>query len=590
MKKITRILCAVLALLLAGGAAAGCERGPSDATEAPTAAETVPEPAPLLVCSAEEAPFIVVRSEFADETVKAAASLVRRTLIELSGNEEIGIREDWVKDGGPVENDLCEILVGTTNRVESAQAAAGLPRVLDYSISVIGKKICIYAADSDRVTAAVEHFLSLLKVEESGEEGKGKTVTFEAPSSAIIVSPDYPLGNTLLGGKPLSAAKIVIPAGAGTHESTLAERLALYLSRATGILPPVVTDASPASGAEIVIGATNRGAVSGSIPAGSFTVRLVGSTLFVQATDPGALFGAAPQIEEVLETPGRLDADFTETLNAGISLDGKRVMFIGNSMLYYGNCVINGAQDAADLGYFYQLCRANGEKCVVTDCTFGSHGLREFIGKCDAGHHATQIDHLSAYDLATYDYVVMCQVTATDELSAVCRQIMKRFPNPKTKFIYLCCTYTYQQNHTNMMSQLPLLQKLGITVVNVGELCYNIWKGNTPVPGSKLTYNKSSFIVNKKDQNHPNMLTGYIEALMCYCAITGRSAVGQPTAFATDTAINGAFSAKDFISNYYTPNSTNFDKVFASAVDMEGIQRLVDETNAKWGANTGIAQ
>lgn len=587
MKKFFSAISFLLALLFCLGCVGCSGGGTGPATDAGTGTDTPADNTPLLICSPTEEPFRIVRAELADDTVKAAASRLFRTLTELTGNPDVEIREDWVKEGGTVSDDVPEILVGATNRVESGTAAAALPRVLDYSISRIGSKICIYAADSDRVTAAVERFISLLTVTET--EGVVETVTLDPTLLPVLDSPDYPLSAVTLGGQPLASCRIVVSASAGAGVLSLAERVRVLLGRLTGHEPEIVRDTVPASGAEIAIGDTSR-RTDRTVGATEIKFALAGSTFFIHAGMDANYPAAYAPLDELLAVPAKLAADFTETVSAGLSLDGKRVMFIGNSMLYYGNCVINGDQDVADLGYFYQLCRANGEKCVVTDCTFGSHGLREYIGKCDAGHHSTQIDHLAAYDLSVYDYVVMCQVTATDELSAVCRQIMKRFPNPKTKFIYLCCTYTYQQNHTNMMNQLPLLQKLGITVVNVGELCYNIWKGKTPVPGGKLTYNKDSFIVNLKDSNHPNMLTGYIEALMCYCAITGRSAVGQPYDFATNTSLSAKFDAKAFIKSYYNTGTTNFDKVFASPDEMLGIQQLIDQTNAKWNANQGIIQ
>ena len=59
-----------------------------------------------------------------------------------------------------------------------------------------------------------------------------------------------------------------------------------------------------------------------------------------------------------------------------ISLDGKKVMFIGNSFVYYGNCVIKGEQGKEDNGYFYQLARSNGEEATVIDHTYGGRTLR----------------------------------------------------------------------------------------------------------------------------------------------------------------------------------------------------------------------
>ena len=177
----------------------------------------------------------------------------------------------------------------------------------------------------------------------------------------------------------------------------------------------------------------------------------------------------------------------------------------------------------------------------------------------------------------------MCQVTEKTNLTTICKNLMKRFTNSKTQFIYMCPTYTYQQGYTSMKNQLPTLQGMGIKVVNFGQLCYDVWKGTKAVPGATLKYNKNTFIIDGSDANHPNPLTGYIEAAMCYCAVTGQSAVGLPYAFATNTSINSAFSTSAFITKNYTNGTTNFDKVFKSAADMKGLQQLIDTYNKKWG-------
>jgi hypothetical protein len=89
---------------------------------------------------------------------------------------------------------------------------------------------------------------------------------------------------------------------------------------------------------------------------------------------------------------------------------------------------------------------------------------------------------------------------------------------------------------------------------------------------------KNSFVISKsaKDGYHPNQLTGYITALMTYCAITGESAVGQPYDFWNDTSLDGRFSSDLFISTYYTHGSTNYPDIFASGADMRGLQELID--------------
>ena len=75
------------------------------------------------------------------------------------------------------------------------------------------------------------------------------------------------------------------------------------------------------------------------------------------------------------------------------------------------------------------------------------------------------------------------------------------------------------------------------------------------------------------------MLTGYITSLVAYCAITGESAVGQPSGFCNDSTLNPAFDFEAYVTdsyNYADPSDTNFIDVFNSPDDILGIQKIVD--------------
>lgn len=152
--------------------------------------------------------------------------------------------------------------------------------------------------------------------------------------------------------------------------------------------------------------------------------------------------------------------------------------------------------------------------------------------------------------------------------------------NPDVKFVFL----VHEQAHTTNYEWLPKvkeLEKKGITVVDWGKLVYDIINGNVSVPNAIQTYNKNSFIVCKSatDGYHPNILTGYITALMTYCAITGKSAVGQDYAFCSDATIDTNYDFSRFIRFYYSYGNavTNFPAVFDSESDMLGIQKLIDK-------------
>ncbi len=271
------------------------------------------------------------------------------------------------------------------------------------------------------------------------------------------------------------------------------------------------------------------------------------------------------------------------------SLDGKKILFIGNSFIYYGNCVINGGQGKEDKGYFYQVCKANGDDVTVIDCVYGGHRLYDYAGVCKTCREkdsSKQVDHLASLDFSSFDYVILSEAGENNaSIMTDLANVMKRFTNPKTNFVYLCHSYSYDKNHTNITGNLSIMQKKNITVINWGNLVTDIWNKKVSVPGAELTYNKNSFIVNKKDTYHPNPLSGYITALMTYCGITGKSAVGQSYSFVNDASINATWcNFPTYQSNYYNAGTTNFAEIFQSGKDMAGIQKLIDQYNEKWSA------
>jgi len=314
---------------------------------------------------------------------------------------------------------------------------------------------------------------------------------------------------------------------------------------------------------------------------------------------------------------------------AGI-LQGKKVLFVGCSFSYYGGTVCPAGDSTTgtnyadyaqekrenDNGFFYQLCKANGVDVNVTDWTFGGHTLKEILGgactrsKCSKG---SPEGHLAALKDRYFDYVVLNEIRRDGESAQeICSSIegyvnIFKDANPNVKVYYIVHDGVYVSNYSKTwLESLELIEKLGVTVLDWGTLVYDVANGDTKVPGATQQYRKNTFMVSQsKDSYHPNILTGYLYALMTYCAITGESAEGQPYGFCCDPSdpaypISKRFDIDIFKSAYYTldnPNTdwderdTNFDKVLTSAKDMKGLQQLVnlyldDDTNA-WKKHLG---
>lgn len=269
------------------------------------------------------------------------------------------------------------------------------------------------------------------------------------------------------------------------------------------------------------------------------------------------------------------------------ALDGKKVIFIGNSHTYYSKCVIDKGQATGlatrsnDQGLFYQFCKENGINVNVTNYSFGVHQLSDFYsGSCAAGKH-DGYDHMADFDgNFNYDYVILQQGTKEDhDLVAAVESMSAPFKqaNPRVKVIFMMHQLPYTRNY-GWVDQVAKLKDIGVTVVNWGEMLHGILQGTETVPGTQQTFNANSFIISKSasDGYHPNLLVGYITALMTYCTITGEKAEGQPWKF-IDQATIEAYKA----SHYTYVKDTNFDAVMLSKEEMLGFQKLIDQYMAK---------
>ncbi len=280
-------------------------------------------------------------------------------------------------------------------------------------------------------------------------------------------------------------------------------------------------------------------------------------------------------------------------VQAATRLNGKKVIFIGNSFVYYGGCTSKGSRRQEDSGQFKRLCELNGDNVTVTDCTYGNHSLSDFTASgCVNGHTSGTgclgkgKDLLGGLDLSSYDIVFISEAGSNpSKFWNNFRAVQKRFTKPGVEFYYLSHTYTYINNHYYIVNNFDNFEDIGVQVLEWGRICTELYNGNkapgnmTPerkgkltIPNSKVTYKKNSFIKNKNDQHHPNPLSGYITALMAYCAASGTLAQGMPYDF-----INDVININSFISSHYTSSTaTNMKEILASEADMQGLQALMD--------------
>lgn len=310
-------------------------------------------------------------------------------------------------------------------------------------------------------------------------------------------------------------------------------------------------------------------------------IGLLGGCGSGEVTETAPTSQEAPTVQEATASPAAIDA-----------LDGKKIIFIGNSYTMNGYAVMHQnptalaqVQRSNDQGFFYQLCKANGMDVSVTNWCFGGHDTTHtFGGPCTAGKDCIGQDHASYLVDRCFDYVVIqCYQERhySGDLAAHLQPIVELFreANPDVKFLLLVPHMACERDYA-WVKDIPVMKDAGFTVCNWGQMLQDICQGQVQVPGAALQYTRSSFVISKTeaDGHHQNMLAGYITALMTYCAITGDSAVGQTYAFCDDSSINIKFDLQTHKLQKYVYNTdTNFVEIFRSPEDMLGLQQLVDQ-------------
>ena len=275
------------------------------------------------------------------------------------------------------------------------------------------------------------------------------------------------------------------------------------------------------------------------------------------------------------------------------ALQGKRILFVGNSYTYYGRVVINQGygvltqkERTDNRGMFYYMCKEKGIDVEVTNWVFGGHDLTDTLG-----HSCTMtdtscagVDHLSYLTDPNFDYVCLqpyFEDEYTGDMVSHLQPMMDFFraANPDVKFLLLVPHMTFVRNF-DWRNDFAALADVGVTICNWGGMLDDIVNKRVEVPGGTQQYFFGSFVIsqNEKDGHHQNLLVGYLTAQMVYCAITGESAVGQPYDFVDDPSIHPNFDMENFQKeNYVYETFTNFVDIYRSEADMLGIQTLADK-------------
>ena len=275
-------------------------------------------------------------------------------------------------------------------------------------------------------------------------------------------------------------------------------------------------------------------------------------------------------------------------------LEGKRIIFIGNSHTYKGGVVnyinsrtVEQAPRDNDLGLFYLLCQESGATVSVTNWTFSGHGLRSLFGQpCQMDSACGGKNHEEYLTDRYYDYVVVTPGvgTASAELLPEDMAYIKSFfleANPNATFVCLGNASVYGHNresqpYPGITGYYKTLEQDGWLIADWGRIVSDLINGLATPDGSTETFCKNTFIV--KDGFHPNLLSGYIATVMTYCTITGESAQDLAPDFFISNSIFNATIEQQLSSSYARgEQDTNFHKILRSETEMTALLALIDQ-------------
>ena len=543
---------------------------------------------------------------YEDEYASLALTLIQdlRTLDKKASYTSVASTKSTDSDGS------FEILLGLTDRALSTQAKNSLDTYLDFLILATSDKIAIYANTAERLNDAIEYFISVLTYTSDN------MLCYPSSEPYLNAYSEYAYPNLSISGVSIKNFSIIIPKNATSKESIAANTLLNWIATNTGYSLTITSDDTSASTNEIIIGNVNR------TECGDYGANIAETRIYSAITKNGKLLLYAGNegnyassikafTDNVTITNGAVNAlsviknaenTTPPTPSTPTTPEKKKAIFIGNSFIYWGGCVTFITNDASneslraaggDKGYFNEICKANGMNVDVYNYTYGGQNL-EWI-------YENKLKNKGADFLDSFDYVFISEAGQNkSSFKSTVNKIANLFKNAEEK-VYLAHEYTFSTNATHIINALDDLASNGFKIVAWGKLVNDVYNGKASVPNATLTYNKNTFIKNASssekmsenaavislsgygDSFHPNPLSGYITAQMCFSVITGISAVGQRYDFCWDKTIAPQYDLQNFLAYQYGSGQTsNFIEVFNSPADMLGLQKLMNEYIEKY--------
>jgi len=262
-------------------------------TESGTEAETDAPLPPLQIVKDGKSEYVIVFSEDASADVITAANKLKDAIRSYTG-ASVKCREDFLGHSGSPAT--YEILLGQTNRSESATAMEGLLSG-EYVIAPEGTKLVIGGMTERATTNAVTRFINdfLKRSDELYAGCKDGTLLFSA-EDALHITINFTVKSFTVNGTPLRDIKIVYPTDCAA-ERGVAKLIARHLRIYTGHLVDVVTEDEYDGDCAILVGKTRHSTLTP--PNGKFLCEVTDAGVEIVSD---AQFGYAEAYFALLDT------------------------------------------------------------------------------------------------------------------------------------------------------------------------------------------------------------------------------------------------------------------------------------------------
>ncbi len=271
---------------------------------------TPPEEDPFTFSVTEE--FIITRPTRATDAEEEGARAIRDALTALGIS--VRVQEDWYADIDDVP--AKEILVGATNREESADILAGLAD-REYAVRVWGsedsQKIVVTGKGDRAISAAVDYFITTYlsaKEQNKLQIGHQYNAKFEFPCENIVI------GGAAIGDYSIVYAKEGVTSPVDPNYQTFiqtakykdaAEALADAIEEVANARPKVVPDTATVEGPIIYFGKTDLSGDDAAYTApfretGSFKALLSGNDIILAGDNACAAYAAGEALIEAMCT------------------------------------------------------------------------------------------------------------------------------------------------------------------------------------------------------------------------------------------------------------------------------------------------